>query len=273
LNDLPALLSLVAPHANKQMIGDAQGVADIFCVHNQRAMTLVWKAKHCPWFVLLLAAVSVQAQSSTSSTTTPIAESSVLTVSNASFPVDVLVESPAVTKTDLQAICLFQSDPSHTFHGSLMEIDQKLGGLLSQIHKSNLFSGAVGETLLIAPKPGTIPARRLLLIGLGDLESFTPEREQQVGFIFFGEAERLGISHPYFAPTVLDGGKTGTDTGDVAQQFLSGFLRAKSSQDLLRNAGVSAGASPRSLTYLAGRAHAADTRDGLARAFKTMPTH
>ena len=234
-------------------------------------MTLVWKAKHCPWSVLLLAAVSVQAQ--THPATTPIAESQVLTVSNASFPVDVLVESPAATKTDLQAICLFQSDPSHTFHGSLMEIDQKLGGLLSQIHKSNLFSGAAGETLLISPKPGTIPARKLLLIGLGDLESFTPEREQQVGFIFFEEAERLGISHPYFAPTVLDGGKTGTDTGDVAQQFLSGFLRAKASQDLLKNAGVSAGASPRSLTYLAGPTHAADTRDGLARAFKTMPTH
>lgn len=232
------------------------------------AMTLSRKTKHCPWFVLLLAAVSVQAQ--TNPATTPIAESQALTVPNASFPVDVLVESPAVTRTDLQAICLFQSDPSHTLHGSLMEIDQKLGGLLSQVHKSSMFSGALGETLLIAPKPGTIPARRLLLIGLGDLESFTPEREQQVGFIFFEEAERLGISHPYFAPTVLDGGKTGTDTGDVAQQFLSGFLRAKASQDLLKNAGAAAGVGPRSLTFLAGPSHAANTRDGLARAFQIM---
>src|ERR1700689_3973554 len=110
-------------------------------------MSLVWNAKHCSWFALLLAALSLQAQ-----THSTIAESQVLTVSNASFPVDVLVESPAVTKTDLQAICFFQSDPSHTFHGSLMEIDQKLGGLLRQLHKSNLFSGALGETLLIAPK-------------------------------------------------------------------------------------------------------------------------
>jgi hypothetical protein len=231
-------------------------------------MTLVWKAKHCSWFVLLLAALSLQVQ-----THPAISESQVLTVSNASFPVDVVVESPAATKTELQVICLFQSDPSHTFHGSLSEIDQKLGGLLSQIHKSNLFSGALGETLLIAPKPGTIPARRLLLIGLGDLESFTPEREQTVGFIFFEEAERLGVNQPYFAPTVLDGGKTGTDTGDVAQQFLSGFLRAKAIQDLLKKAGVSAGTSPRSLTFLAGPTHAANTRDGLARAFKTMQTH
>jgi hypothetical protein len=221
-----------------------------------------------PPFVLVLAALSVQAQ--THSATPPIAESQVLTVSNASFPVEVLVESPAATRTELQAICLFRSDPDNTFHGSLTEIDQKLGGLLSQIRKANLFSGALGETLLIAPKPGTIPARRLLLIGLGDRESFTPEREQQVGFTFFEEAERLGISHPYFAPTVLDGGKTGTDTGDVAQQFLSGFLRAKAIQDLLKSAGVAADTSPRSLIFLAGPSHAANTRDGLARAFKTM---
>jgi Cytosol aminopeptidase family, N-terminal domain len=249
------------------MIGDTHEVADIFAFRvsdNQRSMTLIWKAKHCSWFVLLLAALSSQAQ-----TQPAIAESQVLTVSNASFPVDVLVESPAVTHTDLQAICLFQSDPGNTFHGSLMDIDQKLGGLLSQIHKSNLFSGALGETLLIAPKPGTIPARRLLLIGLGDLESFSPEREQQVGFILFEEAERLGVTHPYFAPTVLDGGKSGTDTGDVAQQFLSGFLRAKAIQDLLKNAGVAAGTSPGRLTFLAGPTHAANTRDGLARAFKT----
>jgi hypothetical protein len=226
--------------------------------HDQRTM----KAKHCLWFAVLLAVVSVQAQSSTSPTTAPIAESQVLTISNGSFPVDVLVESPAVTKTELQAICLFRADSGDTLHGSLAEINEKLGGLLSQIHQSNMFSGELGETLLIAPKPGTIPARRLLVIGLGDLKSFTPEREQQVGFIFFEEAERLGIGHPYFAPTVLD----------VAQQFLSGYLRAKAIQDLLKNAGAAAGTSPRSLTYLAGSSHAANTRDGLVRTFKPTQT-
>jgi hypothetical protein len=83
-------------------------------------------------------------------------------------------------------------------------------------------------------------------------------------------AKRIQIRRPHFAPTVLDGGKTGTDTGDVGQQFLIGFLRAKAIQDLLKNAGVAADISPRSLTFLAGPSHAANTRDGLAGAFKTM---
>jgi hypothetical protein len=264
---------MAIPHANKLMIRDTDGVADILrsteALHNQRTMTLVWKASRSLCFVLLLAALSVQAQISSRTPTLPVAESQVLTVPHAAFPIDVLVKSPAATQTDLQVICLFQAEPGHTFHGSLTEIDEKLGGLLSQVHQSNLFSGALGETLLIAPKPGTIPARRLLLIGLGDMETFSAQREQQVGFIFFTEAERLGVSHPYFAPTVLDGGKAGTDTGDVAQQFLIGFLRAKAIQDLLKNAGVAGGTSPRSLTFLAGPTHAANTRDGLARAFTT----
>jgi hypothetical protein len=204
--------------------------------------------------VLIFAAASLEAQ--------------LLSVPNNSIPVSVLVQSPALTKTDLQAICLFRSDPGNTLNGSLREIDEHLGGLLSQIRKSNLFTGTLGETLLIVPKKGTIPAGRLLLIGLGDRESFSPDREQLIGFTFYEEAERLGISHPYFAPTVLDGGKTGLDTGDVAKQFLLGFLQAKTTQDLLQHAGVSPAKNPQSLTFLAGGAHAQSSREGLARAFK-----
>jgi hypothetical protein len=210
---------------------------------------------------MLFATLSVRAQT--------------LAVPGAGFPVDVLVKSPALTNTDLQVICLFQADPVNTvpnpLHGSLAEIDEKLGGLLSQLRKESLFAGQLGETLLITPRPGTIPARRLLLIGLGDLPSFTPVREQVVGFIAFEEAERLAISHPFFAPTVLDGGKTGIDTGDVAQQFMAGFLRAKATQVLLQKAGVSSGKNPDSLTFLAGGTHAEGTREGLARAFQTGP--
>ena len=121
-------------------------------------------------------------------------EAQLLSVPNNSIPVSVLVQSPALTKTDMQAICLFRSDPANTLNGSLREIDEHLGGLLSKIRKSNLFTGTLGETLLIVPKTGTIPARRLLLIGLGDRESFSPDREQVIGFTFFEEAERLGIS-------------------------------------------------------------------------------
>ena len=183
-----------------------------------------------------------------------------------------LVKSPADTDTDLQVICLFRSDPANSLRGSLLEIDQKLGGLLTDIRKGNLFAGSLGETLLIIPKSGAIPARRLLIVGLGDLESFTPDREQLVGTIAFQESNRLGIAHPFFAPTVLDGGKTGIDTGDTAEQFMRGFLRAKAADDLLQSSGVSSKVVPIRLTFLAGAEHAQSTRSGLTKVLANAPS-
>ena len=183
------------------------------------------------------------------------------------FPVEVLVQSPADTQTDLQVICLFRSEPANTLHGSLTELDQELGGLLTQIRRDSLFTGALGETLLLLPKAGSMHAVKLLLIGLGDTEGFTPAREQLVGSIVFEESLRLGVGNPYFAPTVLDGGKTGVDTGDTAEQFLYGFLRARATEEALRAAGMGSGKGPVKLTFLAGAAHAASTRAGVDRAF------
>src|ERR1700722_15886374 len=57
------------------------------------------------------------------------------------FPVDVLVQGPADAETELQIICLFHSDPSNTLHGSLIEMNKKLQGLLDVIRTPSLFAG------------------------------------------------------------------------------------------------------------------------------------
>ena|ERR1700685_4112547 len=190
-----------------------------------------------------------------------------LEVPNAAVPTHVLIQSPAETTTDLQVICLFQSEPKNTLHGSLTEIDEKLGGLLDQIRKPTSFAGILGETLLITPPPGKLSAKRILLVGLGDSQSYTPQRMELVGSIVYREANRLQIEHPFFAPTVLDGGVTGFSTGDTAEWFIRGFLRAKATEKQLVDAGASKGATIRDLTFLAGSAHANDTRDGIAHAY------
>jgi hypothetical protein len=200
--------------------------------------------------------------------TSLFAQKPVPVAAKSSFPVELLVQSPAATKTELQVICLFHADSETKLEGSLQEIDEKLGGLLTRIRKTNLFSGNLGDTLVVKPKPNTIPARRLLLVGLGDIGAFSADREQQVGFIVFEESKRLGVRHPFFAPTVLDGGKTGISTGAVAEQFMRGFLRAKESEEAVAAAGMSTPGKPVSLTFLAGAAHAADTKAGLARGEK-----
>ncbi|MGA2984853.1 MAG: M17 family peptidase N-terminal domain-containing protein [Terriglobia bacterium] len=181
-------------------------------------------------------------------------------------PVRVLVQSPADSVTDLQVICLFQSTPSNTLHGSLIEINGKLNGLLDRIRKPSMFRGELGETMLIIPPAGSLNARKLLVIGLGDSETFTPQRMELVGSILYGEANRLGVAHPFFAPTILDGGVTKFETGQVSEHVVSGFLRGARTERALTDAGALHGQAIQDLTFLAGPAHATDTQRGIERA-------
>jgi hypothetical protein len=182
------------------------------------------------------------------------------------IPTRVMVQSPAETNTALQIICLFESAPQNALHGSLVETNEKLKGLLEAIRRPTLFRGELGETILISPRAGSLGARRLLIIGLGDSETFTPQRMELVGTIAYRESERLRVANPFFAPTVLDGGVTKYTTGQVAEEFYAGFLRAARAESTLREAGASPRQVVHSFTYLAGGSHATDTRQGLERA-------
>jgi hypothetical protein len=93
-------------------------------------------------------------------------------IPGARIPIQILAQSPAETTTELQVICLFRSSPVNTLHGSLTETNEKLGGLLERIRKPDLFRGELGETLLITSPKGGLRAKRLLIIGLGDPQSF-----------------------------------------------------------------------------------------------------
>ena len=175
------------------------------------------------------------------------------------IPVDVFVESPAAAPGDLQIICLFASTPENKLEASLAVLDTKLSGALTTVRTPQLFRGTLGETLLITPNPGAIAAKRLLLIGLGDRDTFTSAREEFIGEIAYAESERLGVAAPTFAPTILDGGKTGIDTGTVGAAFLSGFLRGRAITLALHAPPV-----VQRLTFLAGTTHAIDTQRGMA---------
>ena len=188
-------------------------------------------------------------------------------IPNAPISTRVLMESPADTETDLQIICLFESTPQNTLHGSLIETNEKLKGLLDKLRNPSLFRGELGETLVIVPPAGTLRARKLLIIGLGDSENFTPQRLELVASIAYNESTRLGVAHPFFAPTVFDGGVTKYSTGQASESFIAGFLRAARTEKVLEAAGTSTGQVLQDLTYLAGPAHATDTAQGMERAF------
>ena len=186
------------------------------------------------------------------------------------LPVNVLTQSPAETQTELQIICLFQSSPENTLHGSLVETNDKLHGLLDQIRKPGLFSGDLGETILLTSQQGTLNATKLLIIGLGDSETFTPERMTLIGRIALREANRLGIAHPFFAPTILDGGVGRFSTGEVAEKVVRGVREAVATESVLRNQNAAPALRVLDFTYLAGAKNAANTQIGIDRALDRL---
>ena len=187
-------------------------------------------------------------------------------IPGAPIPIQILAQSPAETTTELQVICLFRSLPANTLHGSLLETNEKLKGMLERIRKPELFRGELGETLVLTPPKHTLGAQKLLIIGLGDSQTFSPERMQFVGEIVYTEASRIGVAHPYFAPTILDGGVDKFATGEVAERVIGGFLRAAAIDKLLRSANESAGQPITGLTFLAGAKNVASTREGIEKA-------
>jgi hypothetical protein len=187
-------------------------------------------------------------------------------VAHGPFSIQVLVQGPAETVTDLQVICLFRSSPENTLHGSLTEINEKMKGLLDQMRKPDSFRGDPGETLLITAPKNSIAARQLLVIGLGDSQSFSPQSMQLVGELLYTEAGRLGVTHPFFAPTILDGGVSKFATSEVAEQVIRGLMRADAIDRLLRDFHASSTTRVTGLTYLAGPKNVNSTLAGIEKA-------
>lgn len=87
-----------------------------------------------------------------------------------------------------------------------------------------------------------------------------------VGKIALREANRMGVAHPFFAPTVPDGGVSRYTTGEVAEEVVRGFREALATEETVRSAGAMATVAVRDFTYLAGADHAHDTENGIDRA-------
>ncbi len=78
-------------------------------------------------------------------------------------------------------------------------------------------------------------------------------------------------NHPFFAPTILDGGVSKFTTREVAEQVIRGFLRAAAIARVLGDARGSNGPGVVTLTYLAGAKNVNSTGEGIEKAIATAP--
>ena len=174
-------------------------------------------------------------------------------------PLDIKVSikmvGPYTEAADLQIICLFRHKPSgDTYQGAAKDTDAHLGGLLSALRNRGEFVGDPGETFLFTPSKGSIPAKRFMLIGLGEEKDLSLDSLRFVGRIAAREAVRLQARHVAWAPVIRDQGNSTIDVGEGDRAFVEQLLRAYDTEKRLQAQGLAAGFSIEDLVVEAGPA-------------------
>lgn len=157
-----------------------------------------------------------------------------------------LVQGPSSAEAQLQVACVFEytENDIHSTQAlpanlnGLVHLDEALKGEFTRIRQSGQFKGHSLETLLITPPAGSMSAKKLLLIGLGDRNKFTPELMTSVGEVAAREAMRLGVSNFAFASDLKDAG-IDSPTALIAGNVVKGIVNANRSETYLKEHNLS----------------------------------
>ena len=141
--------------------------------------------------------------------------------------VSVKMVGPYMEAADLQIICLFKHKPDgDTYQGAAKDTDEHLKGILSALRNRGEFVGELGETILFTPPKDSLPAKRFMVIGLGDEKNLSLDTLRLVGRIAAREAVRTKAKHVAWAPVIRDQGNSAMDVGQGDRVFIEQFLAA-----------------------------------------------
>jgi hypothetical protein len=146
---------------------------------------------------------------------------------------------PYTQEADLQIICLFKhKDSGDTYQGAAKATDDHLNGLLSALRNRGEFVGELGETFLFTPPKDSIPAKRFMVIGLGDEKDLSLDSLRDVGRIAAREAVRLKAKQVAWAPVIRDEGNSTIEVGEGDRTFTEQFLSAYDTEKRLQTQGL-----------------------------------
>jgi len=185
-----------------------------------------------------------------------------------------MVQGPSTEITPLQIACVFEYTEGDIFNSppalpeavnGMVHLDKSLNGMITELRKSGKFAGHSLETLLITPPAGTIGAKKLLLIGLGDRNKFTPELIKQVASVGMEEALRLGVTKYAFATDLKDAG-IDSPTAEVAGYGVTGAINTYRTHAYLKSKKMSSYKPINKITLLAGPAFFTTAGEGITKA-------
>src|SRR6266478_2957409 len=185
--------------------------------------------------------------------TTTAPKESVFPTKPLGIRVSIKMDGPYMEPADLQIICLFKhKQAGDTYQGAAAETDGHLMGLLSALRNRGEFAGETGETFLFTPPKGSIPAKRFMVIGLGEEKDLSLDTLRIVGRIAAREAVRLKAKHVAWAPVIRDEGNTSIDVGEGDRAFAEQMLSTYDTEKRLRAQGLAPEFSIESFVIEAG---------------------
>jgi hypothetical protein len=188
--------------------------------------------------------------------------------------ITVRMEGPYTADTPLQVVCYFRYTPDRAkrMRGAPVELDKELGGAITALRERGEFEGDPLETFLIIPPRGSIKAKALLLVGLGEEDTLSLERLERIGRVALREACRLGVRRVAFAPLIRDQGNAKFTTGDVERAVVRGMLLAYDTERRLQEQGLAREWTLQGWTVEAGPDYFDDTVIGVKRAISEAAT-
>ncbi|MCM2264215.1 MAG: leucyl aminopeptidase [Desulfuromonadales bacterium] len=157
------------------------------------------------------------------------------------------IAEPLKTRT----ACLVLGAFADRWHDPLLiELDRQLDGRLKEARRSGEFTGRANESLLL--QPATLPARRILLVGLGQRSGAGLEQLRQAAGTAIGQLRGKRLAELSCALHLLD--LPGTTPAARIEAVTEGLLLAGYRFDRYRTGdNRPKGAGPRSVTLLLAR--------------------
>ena len=185
--------------------------------------------------------------------------------------VSIKMVGPYTEPADLQIITLFKHKASgDTYQGAAKDTDEHLHGILSALRNRGEFVGELGETFLFTPPNGSIPAKRFMVIGLGEEKDLSLDSLRVVGRIAAREAVRLNAKHVAWAPVIRDEGNTVVGVGEGDRAFIEQMLSAYDTEKRLQTEALAPAFSIEDLVIEAGPTYFEDAVKQVSEGIESM---
>lgn len=139
--------------------------------------------------------------------------------------ISAVVKGPGAVETDFVIAGFFEyEDGEPELIGGAKQLNDGLQGLVMRIRTNGSFDGKTGNVFIFKAPENTIPAKNVMLIGLGKKQAFTLEKVKSIGGISLHKAVELSFYDIAFAPEVRDAGVLIFTAGEVATAFTEGVM-------------------------------------------------